>query len=240
MLTQYRLTLHANRPVQLSWAYLLYASLLRRVPHEIGQTWHQNGWTPVSQHLTAEGDTCLWTVNLLDQESEAALSDILTQADRFQLHRSVTLSVQTRQRTSIPDMDALLQQISGCSGRHRLTFRTPTAFKSQKKYCNLPTVRLLLQSLIRSWNLCGLPLIPEEALVPLADGLSFRHFMLKDQGYALKGHAIPGFAGTLELENGLSGSNRQLVNALLYFSQFAGVGIKTTLGMGGTEHQFLP
>lgn len=240
MLTQYRLTLHANRPVQLSWAYLLYASLLRKAPHEIGQKWHQTGWTPVSQHLTAEGASCLWTVNLLDQESEAALSDILTQADRFQLHRSVTLSVQARQRTSIPDMDALLQQISGCSGRHRLTFRTPTAFKSQKKYCNLPTVRLLLQSLIRSWNLCGFPTIPEEALASLSDGLSFRHFTLKDQDYFLKGHGIPGFTGTLELENSLSGADRQLVNALLYFSQFAGIGIKTTLGMGGAEHQFLP
>ena len=34
----------------------------------------------------------------------------------------------------------------------RIEFLTPTAFKSRGQYLNLPTTRLVLQSLIRKWN----------------------------------------------------------------------------------------
>ena len=73
----------------------------------------------------------------------------------------------------------------------------------------------------------------------LSEGLLLRHFTLTDRSFPLKGHRIPGFVGAWDLENGLSGEARQLLNALLYFSQFSGLGIKTTLGMGGVEHAFL-
>ena len=55
--------------------------------------------------------------------------------------------------------------------------------------------------------------------------------------YYLKGSSIPGFVGELTLENRLEGFQRQLADALLLFADHAGVGIKTTLGMGGVEHQ---
>ena len=70
----------------------------------------------------------------------------------------------------------------------------------------------------------------------LAVGLRPRSFGLHDQTYYLKGNSIPGFVGELTLENRLDGFHRELANALLYFADFAGVGIKTTLGMGGVEH----
>lgn len=239
MLTQYRLTLQANHPGRSSWAYPLYAFLLRRVPNGIAQSWHQNGWTPLSQHLTAEGTTCRWTINLLNSESEAALSDLLAQTDIFSLHRNTVLSVQARQKTVFSGIEAFWAESSDGSDRHRLTFCTPTAFKSQGSYRNFPTIRFLLQSLIRSWNLCGFPCIPETSLDALSEGLPLRHFTLTDRSFPLKGHRIPGFVGAWDLENGLSGEARQLLNALLYFSQFSGLGIKTTLGMGGVEHAFL-
>ena len=54
--------------------------------------------------------------------------------------------------------------------------------------------------------------------------------------YVLKGSPIPGFVGELTLENRLEGFHRELADALLCFAPFSGVGIKTTLGMGGVEH----
>ena len=33
-----------------------------------------------------------------------------------------------------------------------LRFQTPTAFKSRGQYVNLPTTRLLMQSLVQKWN----------------------------------------------------------------------------------------
>lgn len=58
---------------------------------------------------------------------------------------------------------------------------------------------------------------------------------LRDRTYYLKGRAIPGFTVELTLDNRLGGFHRQLTDALLLFSAYAGIGIKTALGMGGVE-----
>ena len=44
-------------------------------------------------------------------------------------------------------------------------------------------------------------------------------------------------AMNIVLENKSEGFHRLLTDALLQFSAYAGVGVKTTLGMGGVEHR---
>ena len=74
----------------------------------------------------------------------------------------------------------------------------------------------------------------------MADGLLCSRFALHDQSYCLKGKRIPGFVGSMTLENKLAGFHRELADALLVFAGYAGVGIKTALGMGGVIHRMLP
>lgn len=71
----------------------------------------------------------------------------------------------------------------------------------------------------------------------MAVGLLCRRFQLRDRTFFLKGNAIPGFVGEMTLDNRLSGFHRELAGALLTFAGYAGVGIKTSLGMGGVEHR---
>ena len=70
----------------------------------------------------------------------------------------------------------------------------------------------------------------------MAEGILCSRLCLQDDHYRLKRQTIPGFIGTLLLENRLSGFHAQLANVLLLFAGYAGVGIKTTLGMGGVLH----
>lgn len=73
----------------------------------------------------------------------------------------------------------------------------------------------------------------------MAQGLECSGFQLRSQTYYLKGNSIPGFTGWMTLENRLTGFHRQLADALLIFSGYTGIGIKTTLGMGGVQHRLL-
>lgn len=245
MLTQYRFHLTPDRAcsAQPEWGYRLYAALLERSDADFGESVHRDGVTPVSQHLTVAPDgALLWTVGLLGAEAEAALSDVLKQTEQITLKRDrITLAAQPPERRTIADTDALLALAAKHPGEHRLAFRTATAFKSRGKYLNLPTTRLIVQSLIKKWNGCitDCPIEDEdgEGLDALADGLRVKSFQLSDRQYCLKGNPIPGFTGEMILENRLSGFQRQLTDALLLFADYAGVGIKTTLGMGGVEHK---
>ena len=244
MLKQYRLRLIPEGPCHTrpEWAYHLYGALLSRLPRAFAEAAHQDAATPLSQYLQLEPDgALLWTVNLLGGDSEAALSAPVEALERLELNKEgATLRVAARAHSEIPDADALLALAEGHSEIHAMRVLTSAAFKSRGQYVNLPTPRLLLQSLVRQWNGCvkEVPIEDEdeEGMETMAAGLRFRQFSLRDRMYYLKGRSIPGFIGSLTVENRLKGFHRTLANALLLFSDYSGIGIKTTLGMGGVRH----
>lgn len=228
-----------------AWSYRLYAALLEDAPAAFGVRAHRDAVTPVSQFLSVGETGLIWYVTLLGEESRQALDPILAASTEFCLKRDrVTMYIVGRQREQIPDVETLFEKCADSSGRHRLQFCTPTAFKSRGQYRILPTTRLLLQSLFKKWNGCfpDCPIEDEdgEGMEAMADGLLCSRFALHDQMYHLKGKRIPGFVGSMTLENHLSGFQRELADALLLFAGYAGAGIKTTLGMGGVAHRLLP
>ncbi|MCD8340866.1 MAG: CRISPR system precrRNA processing endoribonuclease RAMP protein Cas6 [Clostridiales bacterium] len=241
MLTRYTLTLQPDRPCrpQAEWAYGLYAALLELAPADFASRAHEDGATPVSQFLVPQQDGGLrWTVSLLGEEAEALLSPVLADCPPLTLTRQrVTLTAAATAWERVDSVDALFRRAAGGTGMWPLRFRTPTAFKSRGEYLTLPTQRLILQSLMKQWNGCfpSCPIEDEDGggLEAMASGLRCRGFQLRDRGYRLKGTLVPGFVGELTLENRLSGFHRELADALLLFSGYAGVGIKTALGMGG-------
>lgn len=244
MLTQYRLMLKPDRPYQprLEWGYRLYAALLEQAPEKFGNDVHQDGVTPLSQFLTVGKESAVWTVNLLGERSEESLSRLLGQQESIWLKKDrVRLRVTDCRTENIQDVDDLFALSAWQDGFHVLRFQTPTAFKSQGQYLNLPTSRLIIQSLIQKWNGCfpDCPIEDEDGqgVDAIAAGLRCRRFRLRDQMYYLKGSSIPGFVGEMTVENRLSGFHRELADALLLFSGYSGVGIKTALGMGGVLHQ---
>ena len=244
MLTRYQLTLDVRSPTRrrAEWGYHLYAALLERLPTAFGEAVHRDDTTPVSQFVTLRQDGgIVWTVNLLGEESERAVSPLLDGAEEFTLDREgLRMEVRARRRTVIDGAEALLDLARRSTGLHTLTIRTAAAFRSQGRYVVLPTERLIVQSLVKKWNgsVKECPIEDEDGagVEALWYGLRFREFQLRSGSYSLKGKRIPGFTGRLTLENRLDGFHRQLADALLLFSGFAGIGIKTALGMGGVEH----
>ena len=244
MLRQYQMTLelpHTCRPCA-EWGYRLYAALLEQTAEPFGSAVHRDGVTPISQFLSIGSDALTWTVNLLGAESEQSLSGLLEKQQTIWLKKDrVRVQIVDCRIDAIRDVEELFARAAGQDGDHVLRVQTPAAFKSQGEYLNLPTSRLLVQSLIRKWNGCfpDCPIEDEDGqgMEALAAGLRCRRFELRDQTYHLKGHAIPGFVGELTVENRLTGFHRELADVLLLFSGYAGIGIKTALGMGGVVHR---
>ena len=152
------------------------------------------------------------------------------------------IDVTERKVFTVKDVDTLFA-MSAASGKHRLRFVTPTAFKSQGQYTNLPSISLCFKSLVRKWNACfpEVPIEDEdgEGIDALAAGLFCPDYRLHGTNYTLKGTCIHGFCGEMILKNNLKGFQRELADAVLFFSKYSGIGIKTTLGMGGVVHSFL-
>lgn len=244
MLTRYEFRMIPDRPcrTRAEWGYHLYAALLERLPQKFGQRVHKDGASPVSQYISLRDGALYWSITLLGEEAEALVGPTLEACMPFSIQKDrVTLTPSPEAREQIADADELFHMGILGSCVHHLEVCTAAAFKSRGQYRNLPTPRLILQSLMKKWNGCfpDCPIVDEDGqgMEAMAEGLTLKEFRLRDMTYFLKGNPIPGFRGTLTLENHLSGFHQELVDALMIFSGFSGIGIKTTLGMGGVRHK---
>ena len=220
------------------WAYRLYAALLTDADSSFADRLHEDGATPVRHYLRPTEDRLglRWNVTLFGDDCAAALSPLIERRTDFILDGYETpLAVTGRSVRVMPHVSDFLETVT--DGDIRLRFWTPTAFKSRGEYTCLPTVRLIVQSLLRKWNACmgdELPLDEDETDL-LADGLTCSRYHVQGVPFRLKGNKIPGFVGAMTFGNRLEGEARAHAALLLHFADYAGVGIKTALGMGGTE-----
>lgn len=239
---QIELTPSCGCKLDIGWAYRLYAALLEQLSPEQAQQIHEAPVAPLGQHLRFEAGRWIWEIGLLGEQGEQFLRPVLEQTDVYSLKDgAIKLRAKILQQETIDSLENLLE-ISPAKGcQHELYFRTPTAFKSQGEYLSLPSAKLLLQSLVKKWNgnfpECQIEDTDGEGLVVMSHRLHFQVFSLKSQRFWLKGKAVTGFTGKIVLEDRNQGFHSELVNALLYFSQFSGIGIKTALGMGGVEYR---
>lgn len=242
LLTQYELRLQPGKLFQprAEWAYRLYTALLEGAPPSFASSVHEDGTAPISQFLRIGDGAPRWMVSLLGEQAEEALGPLLERQTVWRLkHDGVSLAVTQTRKRRILDADVLFERAAALGTPHALHFLTPTAFQSQGDYINLPTIRLLVQNLAKKWNDCFAETYPiedtdGEGLDDLAAGLYCVDFRLSGRMYSMKTASIPGFVGAMAVENRLSGFHRKLLDVLLLFASFSGVGIKTALGMGGT------
>ncbi len=234
MITQYKFKLAASTEyIQPNLAYRLYAWLLDRLSSEEAEKFHAPETSCLNQYICRD----VWTVNLLGETAANTVGEILENVAEIELD-VCKLHLNKLSCETIQGAESLL--LLGQKHAHSLTrldFRSPTSFKSGGRYMIYPREELLIQSLVNRWNECfpEYTLSDEEALAELQSGIHIVDYRLRTCRYRLKGASIPAFVGDIALEARLPIVLRDVWNSLLCFSEYRGVGIKTTLGMGGTK-----
>jgi CRISPR-associated endoribonuclease Cas6 len=163
--------------------------------------------------------------------------------EQLQEIRIENQSVPIRQR--VCDRVGLEELLSkgreNCGRRAQLLFQTVTSFKQNGRYVLFPQERLILQSLMMRWNeafpMC--PLDDADAFQAMLAGIQIGDYNLRTSRFLLKGVRIPGFVGSCRMDVKLALPLQELWHTLLAFADYAGIGIKTGLGMGGVRVRYL-
>lgn len=226
-----------NKPLYSAWGYALYGMISEKADKAYAEKMHRADGFAVHQYIHGSGLTAEWVVNLLGNEADENLSNIFTQ-DHFTLdHYQSTLTVQNRQIETISESDFCLQYLAQKEQKRqiKLKFLTPCSFKSQKRYQIFPREEWLINSLWRHWQSYAKEVIldDEEVKSQLAEYIQINGYNLRSVSYMLKGQKIPSFIGTLDLKINGPEPLARLVNLLINFGTYSGVGIKNALGMGG-------
>ena len=236
MITQHRIAIGqvAGHPLYGDSAYRLYASLLEHLENETAGWLHECGMISQFLEFSRENQRYHWTLNLLNDDTAAVMDPVIEKLT------SVTIENQEfpilERTVEVVSLEDLLDRGREMTDRRSvMRFCTPTAFKQNGRYMIFPQERLILQSLLMQWNqvfpMC--PLDDEDAFHALLSGIRIVDYQLRTSRFFLKGVRIPGYMGSCVLEAKLALPLQELWNTLLAFANYAGVGIKTGLGMGG-------
>jgi CRISPR-associated endoribonuclease Cas6 len=122
--------------------------------------------------------------------------------------------------------------------RFNLKFITPTAFAQNRLHLPLPVPTLMFHSWLERWNhFAPVYLGSSELIEYLAAAVAVSRHKIQTRRVTVHSGKVTGFTGEVSL-NILSRADPLLINVanlLINYSQFAGTGMKTRLGMGQTR-----
>lgn len=123
--------------------------------------------------------------------------------------------------------------------RVSMKFITPTTIKTEGRYLHYPREDLILFSLLKKWDSFAddIKLFDKDLYETISSSLLVSSIInLKSQFINVDKGKVSGFIGQVNFKiKAKTRQINQLINLLLEFSNYSGIGIKTAIGMGRVE-----
>ncbi len=207
---------------------------------------HEAPFNPYSQYCfkDKEGGKLIWHISALTCEAAEYIVDPLIKRDSFEIRGLNSIYTVVQQETKSIPLKALTDIIQSQSReKASIRFVTPTAFKSKGQYVFMPSARLIFQNLLMHYSQIyeGSKEVDEETISYMDRHASISSYNLRSQYFTHamnESRKVPSFVGTMTLSFKGPQTVGGLAKMLLKFGEYAGVGIKTSMGMGGIECEF--
>ena len=219
----------------------MHGLLMQLISPQWCEKLHSMQLTPCSQYLEV-GERKFWHICGLTREAyDNVIQPVLNNpASEYRIDNdTICLKILDRNLKLTPRRELVERFYDGAEPDRilNLEFLSPTAFKSNGRYVNLPDLRLIFQSWMNRFSATSddMQMFDQEALQQLADSASVTRFRLRSMSFPLEKVAISGFAGSMTVRMSGSATMGRYARLLAEFGQFSGVGIKTFLGMGAVR-----
>lgn len=215
---------------------------MEKLSPEYADTLHISGPHPYSQYVLGDSDGIVWTVNTLEKAARSEIIGALGCIDFTEIYlrqKNLILSITGRSIEEITYDDLLNRFYIDGSVLPYITveFLTPTAFKSNGRYVIFPTAQLILNSLLKKYDAFSHTVsVGDELLYEyISEHTDIVEYSLRSTKFPMEGVTIPSFIGSVKLKCGGNKEFRNLINMLLKFGEYSGVGIKNSMGMGAIK-----
>ena len=155
----------------------------------------------------------------------------------FLEHSGIILSVLSKEiiRTSYKEISDKYFLPPEPKRRIKICTLTPATYKSNNEYQIFPEVRSIYISLFNKWNAFNtkVNLNSKEALEHLINYTKLESYSLKSAKFETDGIRINCFKGVFSLYVKGPAPLVNIANMLFDYAQYAGLGAKTSIGMGG-------
>ena len=140
-------------------------------------------------------------------------------------------------QSSYVDLTQAVFQTDRVPAGVELSLLTTMSFKKDGHYVLWPESYLFYQNLMHRWNMFSAQEKLEEVGLEqvLAGASRMTKYDLHSQGFSVEGRNLYGFCGQMRWRFHGNDMTRRIAAVLLSFAPYAGVGIKTALGMGALD-----
>ncbi len=216
---------------------LLHGALMERLDTNYASFLHQQQMHPYSQHICKTADGIVWHIQTLNKDAfENIIQPCRNGADYFELKHSGEKINIISQSLEIKEKKELLADFYNEQAERSFSIEmiTPTSFKQNGRYFILPDVRLLCQNLMQRYSVTSgnVDMIDSEAMEQIVENTFVSRHRIKSVLFPLEGHSVPGFCGNVTLRCQGTETMTRYLRLLLRFGEYAGIGIKTAVGMG--------
>lgn len=240
MLSQLKIQLKdENKVLGYNSGSIFQGLIMEMIDPDYGERLHHLSVNPYSQYIKRTKKGAEWIITTLNQEAYEKIITPLLEVEQIDLKKKeLKFSIYDRELKKLSRQAFVEKHLFEQEEDNRLIFyfNSPTAFKRDNHYIFLPEVSLIFQSLMKKFDATGEDKIfTPELLEEIDRSVYISNYRLKSGLFYLEKTRIPGFTGRLELRSHTHKEVRRILKLLNQFSAYAGVGIKTSMGMGGVS-----
>lgn len=241
MLSKLNIKLKAEGQEKLNYnmSSIMQGILMEKLPIEYVEKLHRDGLHPYQQFLQINGEEYSWNIHTTTKEAKDNIIQKIMGEDNFYIQKKdISLKVVQRDFSEMA-YDQLLEQFYFRNGSRYITiyFQTATSFKSAGGYIFYPSIRHIFQSLINKHNAFNIDteISGENLLEELEEQIQVIQYNLRSIFFQMESVKIPAFIGNIKIKINGAQPIVNLVNFLLAYSEFSGIGIKCGMGMGACK-----
>lgn len=244
-LIEFELLMPSEEKINNSMASLFHGVLMEIVSKTVAASFHEEGLRPFSQcvYFDKVRNKSFWRIGTLTTAAYEQVILPIVEKETFclrQKNRPFSLTVpKILLETSYERLADEIFPQKNTPRAGNLEFMTPTAFKHDGRYTIFPDTFLILNSLLQRWNNFSeiMKLDKINLAGKLAEFCRIARYNLYTHPFSLERINISGFCGRMNIFFGGNDMLNRILGLLFSFAPFAGVGIKTALGMGAIDSE---
>lgn len=243
MLSRLCLSLENETDKRITWnmSSVFHGVLMEILGGETASWMHEGQINPYTQYIQYDGKSVQWILSTMTAEAHQRILMPLMNASASHIYLSyhdISLKVIAKKLILLEKNEFLQSQYFRDYERYfTIQFITPVSFKSKGRYMNYPSIRWIFQSLMNKHDFVDgeNQLYDEEVLETLEQKCYISQYRLRSTFFSIEGVRIPSFLGSITICVKGNQSIVNLVNYLLMFGEYSGVGIKASMGMGAIQ-----
>ena len=238
MLAQINMELE-SKELNMNMASLFHGYLMENIDSAYAEYFHYNTTNPFTSCIfkDTKEDKFFWRVTTFSQKAYDMLMSYFSKGIPEKIYlknKDLEINVKSFSIQKKSYEDLFLE----ATERKRIKLMSPTSFKSDGITHIFPNISTLISGVIAKINQHSetAELEDKKIVNELLEKVYIKDYNLRTKIFHLESIKIKGFIGTMDLA--IKGEDRTLINILnflILMSEYTGLGIKTSLGMGGVK-----